>query len=93
MMTLTQTPPLPKLNRLPLTMPDDGTVVITLQEGVPVFRASRKVQQRIHTLLDKEKMGRATQAEQEELDRYEEIDDYLSHLNRLVRNLSHEQAG
>jgi hypothetical protein len=69
-------------------MPDDGAIDISLEEGVPIFRASRQVQVRIQTLLDKQLAGTSTTAESEELDRYEDIDDYLSHLNRVVRNLA-----
>lgn len=78
---------LPKLHELPATMPDEGAVNIVLEEGVPIFRASSGVQQRIQHLLEKQRSEGLTEAEEEELERYAEIDDYLSHLNRLVRNL------
>lgn len=78
---------LPKLDKLPSTMPDEGAVNISLEEGVPVFRASEHVRQRIQTLLEKQQSAGLTELEEEELERYAEIDDYLSHLNRLVRNL------
>jgi uncharacterized protein YnzC (UPF0291/DUF896 family) len=35
---------------------------------------------------NKQQAGTLTEEEAEEVDRYEEIDDYLSFLNRLVRN-------
>lgn len=78
---------LPKLRKLPSTMPDDGAVNITLEEGVPIFRASTQVQQRIQELLEKQRSEGLSEREEDELERYAEIDDYLSHLNRLVRNL------
>lgn len=78
---------LPKLETLPQSMPPEGAISIILQEGVPIFRASRPVQTRIQSLLYKQKISGLTSVEAEELDRYAEIDDYLSHLNRIVRNL------
>jgi hypothetical protein len=79
--------PLPRLQNLPTTMPNDGAISINLEEGSPVFRASTVVQERIQTLLLKQRMDSLSPTEIEELDQYEEIDDYLSHLNRIVRNL------
>lgn len=78
--------PLPKLRKLPRSLPEEGAISIALQEGVPVFRASRVVQERVQTLLDKARTEQISAAESDELDRYEEVDDYLSHLNRLIRN-------
>lgn len=85
-MTIFEPLPLPSLKKLPRTMPKEGAISITLQEGVPVFRASEPVQARIQLLLDKNAAGALSAAETEELDRYLEVDDYLSHLNRLIRN-------
>ncbi|MCX6028282.1 MAG: hypothetical protein NT169_03140 [Chloroflexi bacterium] len=78
---------LPRLGGLPTTLPKEGAVSLELVEGAPVFRASAKVQTRIETLLDKQKATQLSQEETRELDRYEDFDDYLSYLNRLVRNL------
>jgi uncharacterized protein YnzC (UPF0291/DUF896 family) len=50
--------------------------------------ASRIVQSRIEALLAKQQDDTLTPAEEEELDCYEEIDDYLSFVNRTVRNIS-----
>ena len=83
--------PLPKLNQLPITLPNDGSISMLLEEGVPIFRASTFVQARIQQLLEKQRLQQLTAVEEEELDRYEEIDDYLSHLNRVVRNLAESQ--
>ncbi len=79
--------PLPKLNTLPDTLPIDGAVRIELEEGVPIFRASQEVQDRIEELLDKQNWATLSLEEAQELDSYEEIDDYLSFVNRTMRNL------
>ncbi|MEA3341428.1 MAG: hypothetical protein U9R15_15800 [Chloroflexota bacterium] len=85
--------PLPRLHALPATLPLEGSVRIELQEGVPVFRASGSVQPRIKDLLFKGREEDLTIEEEEELDRYEEIDDYLSFINRVTRNLIQSQSG
>ena len=78
----------PQLKHLPKALPLDNVVRIELQEGIPIFRASAWLQKRIQTLLDKKQEGSLTTNENRELDSYEEIDDYLSLVNRIVRNLS-----
>ena len=60
---------------------------LELQDGVPVLRASATVQHRITTLLRKHQDGALSPEETTELDRYEELDEYLSFLNRMVRNM------
>jgi hypothetical protein len=87
MMNATPTYSLPKLGELPVSMPGDGAISLTMQEGAPVFRASSRVRRRIQALVDKEREEGLSVTEAEELDRYEAVDDYLSHLNRLARNL------
>lgn len=82
-----QVDPFPKLDQLPATLPDDGAINMALENGVPIFRASTMVQTRIEQLLTRQQTRPLTAVEEEELDQYEDIDDYLSHLNRLVRNL------
>jgi len=77
-----------KLSHLPNRLPLDGAVRIELLEGVPIFRASNLVQERIATLLIKEKEFALTLEEEKELDSYEELDDYLSLVNRTIRNVS-----
>ena len=85
---------IPKLRSLPVSLPLEGAIRIELQEGVPILRASSSVQERIDKLLLKERESGLSAQEAEEFDRYEEIDDYLSFLNRLVRNLFQgEQPG
>ena len=80
-------PHLPKLSELPTSLPQDGSINMVLEQGVPTFRASPAVVGRVAQLLERERSGELSQVETDELGRYEEIDDYLSHLNRVVRNL------
>ncbi len=87
MMTIPQAYAFPRLSKLPVSLPRDGAISVELEEGVPVFRASTAVQKRIFALLEKQAEPGLTDAEVEEFDQYEAIDDYLSHLNRVVRNL------
>ena len=84
--------PLPRLRSLPTTLPVEGAVRIELEEGVPIFRASNTVQTRIEALLCKQRASGLSTEEEQELDCYEEIDDYLSFLNRIVRNLLYTQS-
>jgi hypothetical protein len=79
--------PVPKLTNLPVSMPPEGAVRIELVEGIPLFRASTVVQEKIEKLLSKQQKRKLNMEEEKELDLYEEMDDYLSFLNRLVRNL------
>lgn len=80
--------PIPKLRHLPLSLPLDGAIRLELKDGIPILRASNKVQKRIVALLQKQSTTDLTQDELRELDLYEEIDDYLSFLNRVIRNQS-----
>jgi hypothetical protein len=81
------TPLLPTLQSLTATLPLEGAISIELQEGIPIFRASNSVQNRIEALLAKQQISLLNPQEEQELDGYEEIDDYLSFLNRLARNI------
>jgi uncharacterized protein YnzC (UPF0291/DUF896 family) len=81
-------PSLPKLHSLPVNLPLEGAVRIELEEGIPIFRASSAVLARIDRLLTKQQDAVLTSEEEQELDSYEEIDDYLSFVNRTVRNIS-----
>lgn len=83
---------LPKLRSFPQNLPLEGAVRIELVEGVPIFRAASIVQHRIETLLAKQQDETLNPAEEEELDCYEDIDDYLSFVNRMVRNASLAQS-
>lgn len=86
-MTVTAIQSLPQLRNLLTTFPLDNTVRLELEEGVPLFRATSTVQERIDLLLEKQHTAKLTKPEQQELDLYEELDDYLSFVNRTVRNL------
>ncbi|MEG4121261.1 hypothetical protein QUA43_27800 [Microcoleus sp. N9_B4] len=78
---------LPKLENLRDTLPIEGAVRIELVEGVPIFKASTAVKNRIQELLDKQQTLPLNTEEEQELNLYEEIDDYLSFVNRTVRNI------
>jgi hypothetical protein len=82
---------LPKLRSFPRNLPLEGAVRMELVEGVPIFRASNLVQTRIEALLAKQQDDILSPTEEEELDCYEDIDDYLSFVNRMVRNASFSQ--
>jgi hypothetical protein len=77
----------PAFQSLPASLPVEGAVSIALEEGLPIFRAAQSVQRRIEALLQKQNDAELTAPEIDELDRYEEIDDYLSFVNRTIRNL------
>lgn len=79
--------PVPVLAHLPASLPLEGALRLELQDGVPVLRASTVVQQRITTLLEALQHGGLSPEDTAELDQYEDLDDYLSFLNRVVRNL------
>jgi uncharacterized protein YnzC (UPF0291/DUF896 family) len=78
---------LPKLENLRTTLPIEGAVRIELVENIPIFRASTTLKNRIEELLEKQQISSLTPDEEQELNLYEEIDDYLSFVNRTVRNL------
>lgn len=79
-------PPFPKLQQMPTSLSAEGVIRIELEQGIPVLRAASTVQKRIQALLDKHHAGQLSAEEAQELDWFEEIDDYLSLLNRVVRN-------
>ncbi|MCY7332364.1 MAG: hypothetical protein LH649_06825 [Pseudanabaena sp. CAN_BIN31] len=82
MTTSTITP----ITALPQNLPLEGAIAIALQDNVMIFRASTNIQQRIENLLDKRQETPLTTTEEQELDDYEAIDDYLSFVNRMIRN-------
>lgn len=81
----------PKLHNLPDGLTGANAVEIELEQGVLIFRASRTAQNRIENLLSKQRDKKLSEAEKIELELYEEVDDYLSFLNRLTRNLAESQ--
>lgn len=74
------------LTSLPQTLPRENAVELVLEQGAIIFRASSVVQNHIEELVDKQKSGILSPHEVNELDAFEEIDEYLSHVNRLIRN-------
>lgn len=82
----------PALSGLPATLPRDGAIEIELEQGVLIFRVSASVQHRIEELLEKQRESKLTAVEELELDQYEEVDDYLSFVNRLSRNIVQSQT-
>jgi hypothetical protein len=78
---------LPKLERLPKELPLEDSVKIELQEGIPIFKATESVQNRIEELLYKQREKGLSSEEDEELRCYEELDEYLSFANRVMRNI------
>jgi hypothetical protein len=85
-MTQDLVPPFLSMRQLPHRLPLEAAIRIELQEGVPIMRAARTVQRRIEKLLTKQQTSGLTDQEIAELDRYEDLDDYLSFINRLIRN-------
>lgn len=81
----------PTLKRLPKSLPLEGAVQLELVEGVLIFRASQQVQKRIETLLDRQQETDLTTDEAHELDCYAEVDNYLSFVNRTLRNATLNQ--
>jgi len=82
------TPPLPTLSGLPRSLQHDRAISIELDGGVPVFRASQAAQDRVEALLEKQKSCQLTFDEEQELQQYEDVDDWLSYFNRFARNLA-----
>jgi hypothetical protein len=77
----------PSLQSLPTSLSIEGAVSIVIEEGIPIFRASQTIQNRIEELLRKQTDEILSPEEIAEFDRYEEIDDYLGFVNRTIRNL------
>jgi hypothetical protein len=92
-MNLNLNQPVPALTGLPVSLPREGAIGLELEQGVLVFRVSNSVQEYIESLVEKERASQLTPDEAQELKQYEEIDDYLSFLNRVIRNLSQSQNG
>jgi hypothetical protein len=76
----------PHLPTLVKALPMDDAVRIEPCEGVPIFRATSRAQERIEDLLEKQTEGLLDAGEERELAAFEELDELLSLVNRLVRN-------
>ncbi len=84
---------IPILRHLPNSLSRENAVEIELEQYVLIFRATKITQNRIEDLLNKHKESGLNKIEENELRQYEEVDDYLSFLNRLTRNLAEQQSG
>jgi len=62
-------------------------VRIELEEGALVFKATHLIQNRIEALIRKQRDTYLNTEDETELNQYEEMDDFLSFVNRVVRNL------
>lgn len=79
---------IPKLKNGVKKLINDQSVNLKIEQSVVIFRASKEMQTRIEDLLEKVNADSLTAAEEKELKTYQELDDYLSHVNRLIRNSS-----
>ena len=86
-MNTVQHDPLPRFHHLSVLSSREGMIAFGMQDGIPVLRASDSFQQRIEVLLHKQQETALSDSEREEFESYEEMDDYLSLLNRITRNL------
>lgn len=68
------------------SLPLEDAVRLELREGVRVFCAQSRIQERVEELLEKQPASSLTEGEERELLQYEELDEFLSLVNRLVRN-------
>ena len=84
--------PVPTLSDLPASLAREGAIDIEFEQGVLVFHISKDAQERIEELVQKQASSNLTFSESDELDQYEKIDDYLSYLNRLIRNLAESSS-
>lgn len=78
---------LPKIRNLPKSLPMESAVRIELSEGIPVFKASFPIQNRIEDLLFKQRENSLTEDEEKELLLYEELNDYLTYANLIMQNM------
>ena len=78
-----------RLERLPKTLPREGAVRVELAQGVLVFRASRFFLERIGILTAKRNVAELTSEELQELQDYEELNNYLSWVNQTIIHTLH----
>jgi hypothetical protein len=87
-MTTTAKTLIRSLDELPPALRREGSISLEVEQGVVVLRASKAVQRRLESLVRRSQTGKLTQGEKTELEQFEQMDDYLSLLNRLSRNLA-----
>jgi hypothetical protein len=63
------------------------SVMLNSDEAIPILHASPSMQARIEDLLNKARYVPLSEVEEAELDAYAEVDDCLSVLNRVIRNI------
>lgn len=68
------------------SLPLENAVELVLEQGSNHFQGFVSRSDQIAELLDRQGSGVITPHEESEFDAFEEIDDYLSHVNRLIRN-------
>ncbi|HYM00902.1 MAG TPA: hypothetical protein VEZ90_18235, partial [Blastocatellia bacterium] len=90
-MTTTLKDTMPHFDDLPPAFRREGAISLEMEQGAVILRASKAVQRRLASLVRKSQIGKLTNAEKEELEQFEPMDDYLSLLNRLSRNLVESQ--
>lgn len=69
-----------------LSNPRNRLVELREEEGILILKAPSALRERIGFLTDKEKGLGLSEEETRELDGYLEMDDLLSHMNRVIRN-------
>jgi hypothetical protein len=78
---------LPKITNLPKYLPIESATRIEISDGVPIFKASSSIQNRIEELLFKQQESGLTKDESNELLIYEELNDYLTFANLIMQNM------
>lgn len=79
-----------KLEGLPKSLPREGAVRVELAQGVLVFRASRFFLERIEILTAKRSVAELTSEELQELQDYQELNNYLSWVNQAIVHTLHD---
>ncbi|MEG4999089.1 hypothetical protein [Microcoleus sp. B4-D4] len=73
------------LQRLPNSLPSEGSIRIELVKGLLVFRISTKIQERIETLTAQKTESALTSEQETELNQYQELVDYLNLVNETIK--------
>jgi len=79
--------PIPKLETIPSSFPTEGALSLEIREGIPIIRSSSIIQNKIDRLINKQKEYGLSPDETDEFDYFEQIDDYISLVNRITRNI------
>jgi hypothetical protein len=76
------------LGDLPARLRREGAINLEVKQGVIILRALQSCPRSHRSVVAKRQTAKLTRSERKELQQYEQIDDYLSLLNRLSRNLA-----